>query len=86
MDLKGIDYIKHQKSLYELLSIDSNVKGFINFQRALSIDATNNETKCLQRKAHLFSEIPVIDMTVNELMDIYHSGKSQSINWPCLEK
>jgi len=52
----------------ELLSFDSNVNGFFNFQRVLSIDAIINETICLDRKAHLFWEIPIIDAKVNELM------------------
>ena len=62
--------LEHPKTVEELLSIDSNVQGFFNFQRALSIDAINHETKCLDRKAHLFWEIPVIDSKINELMDV----------------
>ena len=60
----------------EFLSTYSNVKGFFNFQRTHSIDAINNETKCLDKEAHLFWEIPVIDAKLNELMDVI-------LQWRC---
>ena len=49
------------------------------FEKSLSIDAINNETLCIDRKAHLFWEIPNIDAKIKELMSIlYHSGKALS--------
>ena len=68
IELEGIDFVRHPKNIEELLSLDANTNGFFNFQRAMNIDAINKETKCVDRKAHLFWEIPVIDEKVNELM------------------
>ena len=46
------------------------------FQQYLNIDAINNETKCIDRKAHLFWENPVTDAKINELMStLSNSGK-----------
>ena len=39
-----------------------------SISRSLNIDAINNETRCIDRKAHLFWEIPVIDAKINDLM------------------
>ena len=59
-----------------LLNIDTNATPFY-FQQALNIDAINNETKCIDRKAHLFWEIPVIDAKINDLMNtLSQSGKA----------
>ena len=59
-----------------LLNIDINTKPFY-FQQALNIDAINNETKCIDRKAHLFWEIPVIDAKINDLMTkLSYSGNA----------
>ena len=74
INLEGIDFVRHPKTVKELRSIDSNVQGFFNFQRALSIDAINNETKCLDINTHLLWEIPVIDEKVEELMDVLSFG------------
>ena len=53
-----------------------NVEPF-NFQRSLNIDAINNETKCIDRKGHLFWENPVIDAKINDLMStLSNSGKA----------
>ena len=49
-----IDYIRHPKTLEQLFSIDSDKYKVFNFQRALCIEAINNETKVLDRKAHMF--------------------------------
>ena len=35
VNLEGIDFVKHPKIVEELLSIDSNVKGFFNFKELL---------------------------------------------------
>ena len=53
----------------ELLDIDADKYNVFNFQRSLSTEAINNETKALDRKAHLFWEIPAIDKRVCEFMD-----------------
>ena len=46
-------------------------------QQVLNIDAINNETKCIDRKAHLFWEIPVIDAKITDLMNtLSNSGKA----------
>ena len=74
IDLEHINYLRHPTNVEDLLSVDVNTHVF-NFQRALSIDSINNKTKCLDRKAHMFWEIPAIDAKVNELMDgLSHIG------------
>ena len=61
-----------------LLNFDTNEETF-NFEKSLNIDAINNETLCIDRKAHLFWEIPNIDAKIKELMSILsHSGKASS--------
>ena len=74
--LEGIEYQRHPNKMEALLNIDINAKPFY-FQQALNIDAINNETKCIDRKAHLFWEIPVIDAKITELMTtLSYSGKT----------
>ena len=74
--LEGIEYQKHPDNLEALLNIDINSTPFY-FQQALNIDAINNETKCINRKAHFFWEIPVIDAKINDLMTkLSYSGKA----------
>ena len=74
--LEGIDFQKHPQDLETLLNFDTKAEIF-NFQKSLNIDAINNETLCIDRKAHLFWEITTIDAKVKELMSILsHSGKA----------
>ena len=74
INLESINYLRHPTNIQDLLSIKENPYVF-NFQTALNMNAINNETKCLDRKAHLFWEIPIIDAKVNELMDaLSYSG------------
>ena len=74
--LEGIEYQRHPNKMEALLNIDINAKPFY-FQHALNIDTVNNETKCIDRKAHLFWEIPVIDAKINDLMNtLSNSGKA----------
>ena len=74
--LEGIEYQRHPDKMEALLNIDINTTPFY-FQQALNIDAINNETKCIDRKAHLFWEIPVIDAKINDLMNtLSNSGKA----------
>ena len=76
IELNGIESQKHPDNLEALLNIDINSTPFY-FQQALNIDAINNETKCIDRKAHLFWEIPVIDAKINDLMTkLSYSGKA----------
>ena len=47
------------------------------FQQSLSINVINKETQSIDRKAHLFWEIPTIDTKINELMStLSNSGKA----------
>ena len=78
LELEGIDFQKHPQDLEALLNFDTKAEIF-NFQKSLNIDAINNETLCIDRKAHLFWEITAIDAKVKELMSILsHSGKAAS--------
>ena len=52
-----------------MLEVDAANSDVFNFQRSLNIEAINNETKALDRKAHLFWEIPAIDAKVYNFMD-----------------
>ena len=76
IELEGIDFQKHPHDLETLLNFDTKAEIF-NFQKSLNIDAINNETLCINRKAHLFWEINPIDAKVKELMStLSHSGKA----------
>ena len=69
IDLESIDFNRHPTCLEELFAIDAKSYDVFNFQRSLNIEAINKETKALDRKAHLFWEIPAIDVKVCEFMD-----------------
>ena len=47
-----------------MFDIDSDKYEVFNFQRALCIEAINNETKNLDRKAHIFWEFPELDKQI----------------------
>ena len=45
----------------------------------MNADAMNNEIKCIDRKAHMFWENPVIDAKINDLMEtLTKSGKAEA--------
>ena len=69
IELKDVDYYKHPTNLEELLAVDDASHDVFNFQRSMSIEAINRETIALDRKAHLFWEIPTIDARVCSFMD-----------------
>ena len=69
IDLENIDYLRHPKTLEELFDIDSDKFEVFNFQRALNIEAINNETKVLDRKAHMFWEFPDVDQQICDFVD-----------------
>ena len=74
----GIDFNRYSDNLEALLKIDINEEPF-NFQKSLNIDARNNQTKCIDRKDHLFLENPTIDAKINDLMaTISNSGKASA--------
>ena len=74
--MNGIKFKRHPNNIDALLELDINVEPF-NFQRSLYTDTINNETKCIDRKAHLFWENPVIDAKMNYLMNtLSNSGKA----------
>ena len=78
IELEGIDFMKHPQDLETLLTFDPKREVFY-FQQSLNIDAINNETLCIDRKAHLFWEIATIDAKVKELMSILsHSGQAST--------
>ena len=60
VDLVGIDFRRHPDNLEALLKIDIKAEPF-NFQKSMDLDAMNNEIRCIDRKAHLFWENPIID-------------------------
>ena len=70
--------MKHPQDVETLLTFDPKREVFY-FQQSLNIDAINNETLCIDRKAHLFWEIATIDAKVKELMSILsHSGQAST--------
>ena len=75
IELEEVEYQTHPTRLDALEEIDITAETFY-FQRSLNIDTINNESKCIDRKALLFWEIPVIDAKINDLMDtLSNSGK-----------
>ena len=78
IELEGIDFQRHPHDLETILNFDTNAVIF-NFEKSLNIDAINNETLCIDRKAHLFWEIEPINAKVKELMSVLsHTGKAAS--------
>ena len=69
IELKDVDYFRHPTNLEELLSVDSDSYDVFNFQRSMSIDAINKETKAIDRKAHMCWEIPLIDSKIASFME-----------------
>ena len=69
IELKDFDYFRHPTNLEELLSIDGDSSVIFNFQRSMNIEAINKKTKPIDRKAHLFWEIPVIDSKIVTFME-----------------
>ena len=60
------------------MAIDDESHDVFNFQRSMSINAINKETEALDRKAHLFWEIPAVDARINNFMDsISNSGDAK---------
>ena len=77
-DLECIDYVRHPKTMGELLSVDTSNYALFDFQRSLNIEALKMETRQLERKAHVFWEIPAIHAKVTELMDsLSYSGNAK---------
>ena len=56
------------------MPIDNESHDVFNFQRSMSIEAINMETKALDSKAHLFFEIPAIDSKICTFMDSISSS------------
>ena len=76
IDLVEIEFQRHPDNLDNLLDFDKDASTFY-FQQSLSINAINKETQSIDRKAHLFWEIPTIDAKINELMStLFTSGKA----------
>jgi len=71
IDLENIDYHRHPKTLEELFDIDADKNEVFNFQRALSIEAINNETKALDRKAHMFWEFSDVEQQICDFMTLF---------------
>ena len=69
VELNDVDYYKHPTELEELLAIDADSHNVFNFQRSMSIEAINKETKAIDRQAHMFWEIPAIDSKISNFMD-----------------
>ena len=66
IELEGIEFQRYPENFDDLLKIDFSTEPF-NFQKSLNMDAMNNEIKCIDRKAHLFWENPIIDAKIGEL-------------------
>ena len=69
IELLDVDYNKHPTTLGELLAVDTESYDCFNFQRSMSIEAINKETKAIDRKAHLFWEFPTLVSKINTFMD-----------------
>ena len=84
VELVGIEFQRHPDSLDNLLDFDKDASTFY-FQQSLSINAINKETQSIDRKAHLFWEIPTIDAKINELMSTLSSSGKAAEDYKCLE-
>jgi hypothetical protein len=58
-----------ERNLEELIAVDNESHDVFNFQKSMSIDAINNETRAIDRKAHMFWEIPLIDSEICKFME-----------------
>ena len=81
--LKDVDFSKHPTDLKELLTIDNESQDVFNFQRSKSVETINKDTKALDRKAHLFWEIPAIDSKISTFMDSISSSGDARRNKGC---
>ena len=52
-----------------MFDIDSNKFEVFNFQRAVNIEAINNETLAIDRKAHMFWEFPEVEKQIREFIE-----------------
>ena len=78
IELKDVDYSRHPTNLEELIAVDNESHDVFNFQKSMSIDAINNETRAIDRKAHMFWEIPLIDSEICKFMEsISTSGNAK---------
>ena len=78
IELKNVDFNKHPTNLEEFLSIEADTHDVFNFQRSMNVEVINKETKAIDRKAHLFWEIPVIDSKISTFMDSISSSRDAS--------
>ena len=83
IELKDVDFSKNHTDLEELLIIDNESHVVFNFQRSMNVEAINKETKVLDRKAHLFWEIPAIDSKISTFMDSISSSGDARRNKGC---
>ena len=56
------------------MAIDADSHEVFNFQRSMSVEAINKETQAIDRKAHLFWEIPAIDAKISTFMESISSS------------
>ena len=69
MDLEDVDFQRHPKTLDRLFETDSETFEVFDFQRSLSIEAINNETLAIDRKAHMFWEFPEVEKQICEFIE-----------------
>ena len=50
IDLESINYTRYPKRMEDLLTFDSSMQSYFNFQMALNIEAINNETSSIHIK------------------------------------
>ena len=61
-----------------MLDVDADKFEVFNFQKALNIEAINNETKVLDRKALMFWEFPELDKQICDFVEsISMSGEAR---------
>ena len=69
IDLEDVDFQRHPKTLDRLFETDSEAFEVFDFQRSLSIEAINNETLAIDRKAHMFWEFPEVEKQICEFIE-----------------
>ena len=62
------------------MAIGEESHDVFNFQRSMSIDAINRETKALDRKAHFFWKIPAIKPESTILWTLFQTAGMQKEN------
>jgi len=78
IDLEDVDFQRHPKTLDRLFETGNESFEVFDFQRSLSIEAINNETLAIDRKAHMLWEFTEVEKQISTFIEsISMSGEAR---------